>query len=136
MSGSNFQKNIVFFCLKIFFYQLCASYHLGLHCLQKYLFRGFLNTKGYCYYWLLMYIFYHFNSCHAEYVYVLATLLNFYTVIWQHSSCKHVPGIFNQSSKPCGSWSEPADLDLQSFRRRINPDSGGPGLINMVNLSV
>ena len=23
-----------------------AAFHLGLHCLQKYLFRGFLNTKG------------------------------------------------------------------------------------------
>ena len=45
----------VFFCLKIFFtftnsadsdeMQHYAAFHLGLHCLQKYLFSGFLNTK-------------------------------------------------------------------------------------------
>ena len=49
-------KNIVFFCLKIFFtftnsvapdeMQHYAAFHLGLHCLQKYLFRGFPNFKG------------------------------------------------------------------------------------------
>ena len=49
-------KKIVFFCLKIFFtftnsadpdeMQHYAAFHLGLHCLQNYLFRGFLNTKG------------------------------------------------------------------------------------------
>ena len=26
--------------------QLYAAFHLGLHCLQKYSFRGFPNTKG------------------------------------------------------------------------------------------
>ena len=51
-----FFLNIVFFCLKIFFtftksvdpdeMQHYAAFHLGLHCLQKYLFKGFLNTKG------------------------------------------------------------------------------------------
>ena len=56
VSGYNFQKNIVFFCVKIFFtftnsvdpdeMQHYAAFHLGLHCLQKYSFRGFLNTKG------------------------------------------------------------------------------------------
>ena len=49
-------KNIVFFCLKIFFtftnsvdpdeMQHYAAFHLGLHCLQKYSFMGFWNTKG------------------------------------------------------------------------------------------
>ena len=48
-------KNIVFFCLKIFFsftnsvdpdeMQHYAAFHLGLYCLQKYLLRGFPNTK-------------------------------------------------------------------------------------------
>ena len=47
-------KKIVLFCLKIFFtftnsadhdeMQHNAAFHLGLHCLQKYSFRGFLNT--------------------------------------------------------------------------------------------
>ena len=52
-----FLINSVFFCLKIFLtftnsedpeeMQFYAAFHLGLHCLQqKYLFRGFLNTKG------------------------------------------------------------------------------------------
>ena len=50
------KKDIVFFCLKTFFtfsnsvdpdeMQHYAAFHLGLHCLQKYLFRGFPNTKG------------------------------------------------------------------------------------------
>ena len=49
-------KNIVFFCLKIFFtftnsddtdeMQHNAAFHLGLHCLPKYSFRGFPNIKG------------------------------------------------------------------------------------------
>ena len=49
-------KNIVFFCLKISFtftnsvdpdeMQHFAAVHLGLHCLQKYSFRGFPDTKG------------------------------------------------------------------------------------------
>ena len=49
-------KNIEFFCLKIFFaftksvdpdgMQQYAAFHLGLHCLQKYSFRGFLNTNS------------------------------------------------------------------------------------------
>ena len=48
---------IVFFCLNICFtftnsvdpgeMQHGAAFHLGLHCLQKYSFRGFRNTKGY-----------------------------------------------------------------------------------------
>ena len=47
---------IVFFCLKIFCtfrnsvdpdeMQHNAAFHLGLYCLQKYLFRGFPKTKG------------------------------------------------------------------------------------------
>ena len=46
---------MVIFCLKIFFIlnsvdldemQHCAEFHLGLHCLQKYPFSGFSNTKG------------------------------------------------------------------------------------------
>ena len=46
MLGYNFQKDIVFFCLKIIFtftnsvgpdeMQHYAAFHLGLHCLQKY----------------------------------------------------------------------------------------------------
>ena len=57
MSGYNFQKSTVFFCLKICFtfansvdpdeMQHNAAFHLGLHCLQKYSFRGFSN-KSYC----------------------------------------------------------------------------------------
>ena len=49
-------KNTVFFCLKIFFtftnsvdpdeMPHYAAFHLGLHCLQKYSFRGYPNTKG------------------------------------------------------------------------------------------
>ena len=46
-------KYIVFFCLKIFFnsidsdeMQYYAAFHLGLHCLQKYSFRGFPKYKG------------------------------------------------------------------------------------------
>ena len=49
-------KNIVFFCLKIFYtftnrvdpdeMQHHAAFNLGLHCLQKYSFKGFANTKG------------------------------------------------------------------------------------------
>ena len=49
-------KNIVFFCLKISFtfansvdpdeMQCYATFHLGLHCLQNYMFRGFSNTKA------------------------------------------------------------------------------------------
>ena len=52
-----FSKNIVFFCLNIYFtftnsvepdeLQHYAAFHLGLHCLQKYSFRGFPYTKGY-----------------------------------------------------------------------------------------
>ena len=50
------KKNVVFFFLKIFFtftnsvdpdeMQHFAAFHLGLHCVQKYSFRGFPNTKG------------------------------------------------------------------------------------------
>ena len=49
-------KNIVLFCLKILLtftnsvdldeMQHYAAFHLGLHCLQRYWFRGFTNTKG------------------------------------------------------------------------------------------
>ena len=49
-------NNIVFFCMKIFLtfansvdpdeMQLYAAFHQGLHCLQKYSFRSFPNTKG------------------------------------------------------------------------------------------
>ena len=55
MSGYNFQKNIVFYCLEIFLtftnsvdpdeMQYHATFHLDLHCLQKYSFRGFPNTN-------------------------------------------------------------------------------------------
>ena len=55
ISGYNFQKNVVFFCLKIFFtftnsvdpdeMQHHAAFHLGLHCLPKFPFRGFQYTK-------------------------------------------------------------------------------------------
>ena len=38
-----FKINIAFF-LKIFIY--LAAFHLGLHCLQKYLFRGFPIAMG------------------------------------------------------------------------------------------
>ena len=51
----NFLKCCIF-CLKIFVtftncvdpdeMQHYAAFHLGLHCLQKYPLRGFLNTKG------------------------------------------------------------------------------------------
>ena len=57
VSGYFFFKKIVFFCLKIFFtctkcvdpdeMQHYAAFHLSLHSLQKYSFRGFPNTKGY-----------------------------------------------------------------------------------------
>ena len=49
------KKHIVFFCLKVFFtfinsvdpveMQQFAIFHLGLHCLQRYLFRSFPNTQ-------------------------------------------------------------------------------------------
>ena len=49
--------NCIFFCLKIYFTLTNsadpdemphhAAFHLGLHCLQKCLFMGFSNTKGY-----------------------------------------------------------------------------------------
>ena len=55
-SGYNFQKNIVVFCQKICFtftnsvdpdeMQHCAPFLLGLHCLQKNLFRSFPECKG------------------------------------------------------------------------------------------
>ena len=38
--------------------QQYAAFHLGLHCLQKYLFRGFLSTKGL----LIVLFFYHFGA--------------------------------------------------------------------------
>ena len=54
--GYNFQKKIALFCLKVFFtftnsedtdeMQHYAAFHLGLHYLQKELFRGFPNTIG------------------------------------------------------------------------------------------
>ena len=53
VSGYYFQKNIVFFCLKIFFsftdsvdpdeMKHYAAFHLGFHCLQKY--RMYLNNS-------------------------------------------------------------------------------------------
>ena len=47
-------KKVVFFSEDLLFtnsvdpdeMQHYAAFHLGLHCLQKYSFRGFLNTKG------------------------------------------------------------------------------------------
>ena len=54
--GLYFSKQIVFFCLKFFFtftnsvdpdeMQHYAAFHLGIHCLQKYLFRGFLDQRS------------------------------------------------------------------------------------------
>ena len=51
-----FKKKNPFFCLKTYFtftnsvvpdeMQHHAAFHLGLHCLQKYLFRGFPKYKG------------------------------------------------------------------------------------------
>ena len=56
MSGYGFKRYFFFFNLKIYFtstnsldpdeMQHCAAFHLGLHCLQKYLFRGLQNTKS------------------------------------------------------------------------------------------
>ena len=56
VTGYNFQKHIVFISLKIDFVfaksadpdemQHNAAFHLGLHCLRKYPFRGFLSTMG------------------------------------------------------------------------------------------
>ena len=37
-----------------------AAFHMGLHCLQKYLFKGFLNTKDSCHFqgqWNIVSIF-------------------------------------------------------------------------------
>ena len=55
-TGYDFQKNIVFFCLKIFFtytnsvdpdeMQHYAAFYLGLHCSQNYSYRGFPEYKG------------------------------------------------------------------------------------------
>ena len=48
VSGYNFQKIIVYYCLKLFFHltnKHYAAFHLCLHCLQKYSFKGFTNTK-------------------------------------------------------------------------------------------
>ena len=54
--GSFFLKNIVFFVWRSFFtltnsvapdeMQHYAAFHLDLHCLHKYSFRGFPNAKG------------------------------------------------------------------------------------------
>ena len=56
VSGYHFQKILYFFCLKIIFtltnsvdpdeMQHYAAFHLGLHCLQKYSFKGFPNTAA------------------------------------------------------------------------------------------
>ena len=56
MSGYNFQKILYFLFVKIFFtftnsvdpneMQYYAAFHLDLHSLYKYLFRGSPNTKG------------------------------------------------------------------------------------------
>ena len=55
VSGYDLKKYIIF-CLKIFFtfinsvdpdeMQHDAAFHLGLHCLQQYSFRGFSEYKG------------------------------------------------------------------------------------------
>ena len=54
MSSCNFQKHCILLSKDLFTFsnsvdpdemQHCAAFHLGLHCLQKYLFRGFPNTK-------------------------------------------------------------------------------------------
>ena len=57
MPGYNFKKHIAFFCLTNFFtftnsvdpdeMQHYAAFHLGLHCLQKYLFRVSVNPLHY-----------------------------------------------------------------------------------------
>ena len=56
MTGYNFQKNIIFFSLKIYFILANSAdpdemlhnvaFHLGHRCLPKYLFRGFWSTRG------------------------------------------------------------------------------------------
>ena len=56
VSGYNFQKNIVLFCLKIFFTLTNsvdpnemphhAVFHLGLHYLKNYPFKGFFHANG------------------------------------------------------------------------------------------
>ena len=56
LPGYKLKKKDFFYCMKIIFtftnsvdpdeMQHYAAFHLGLNCLQKYLFRGFLNTKG------------------------------------------------------------------------------------------
>ena len=56
MSGYNFQKILYSFvgrslftstkCLDPGEMQPYAAFHLGFHCLQKYLFRGLPDTKG------------------------------------------------------------------------------------------
>ena len=49
VSGYNSQKSIVYFCLNRVDpdeMQHYAAFHLDLHCLQKYSFKGFTNTKG------------------------------------------------------------------------------------------
>ena len=55
-TGYNFQTKIVFVSSRIDFILAnsahhdempqCAAFYLGLHCLPKYLFRGFPSTKG------------------------------------------------------------------------------------------
>ena len=54
-TGNNFNKKILYFCLKIFLtftnrvdpdeMQRNAAFYLGLHCLRKNSFRGFPYTK-------------------------------------------------------------------------------------------
>ena len=56
VSGYNFQGIIMFFCLNIYAtlsnsvdpdeMRHCAAFHLGLHCLQKYIFMGFPEYRG------------------------------------------------------------------------------------------
>ena len=53
MAGYNFQKVLYFFRSRLLpnradLYEmpLDALFHPGLHCLQKFLFRGFQSTKG------------------------------------------------------------------------------------------
>ena len=83
VTGYNFQKKIVFLSLKINFVLANSAdpdemphhvaFHLGLHCLQKFSFRGF-----------------QVNPCHGEYFYVLHSPPppppNSYPVHLQHSS--------------------------------------------------
>ena len=104
-------KNIVFFCLKIFFtftnsvdpdeMQHYAAFHLGLHCLQKYLLGVSPNTKGKAHTENIMFNLYEFliSCCFIK--------------IWVHCADEKVLILI--------SWfhQKPADLDPHLFQKRV-----------------